>query len=72
MSAEHNGSGVPYKLISLVVGAIITVVGAYLIGVVISEVVSSIHRIVLISGLVLFAAGIVVLSIIIGQWIRRR
>lgn len=63
---------IPYKLITLIIGIVITVVGAYLIGVVISEVVSSIHRTALISGLILFAAGIIVLSIMITHWLRRR
>lgn len=62
---------IPYKLITFIVGIVITVIGAYLIGVVISEVVSSIHKTVLVSGLILLAAGIVVLSIMIGQWLRR-
>lgn len=63
---------IPYKLITLIVGIVITVLGAYLIGVVISEVVSSIHKTVLIAGLILFAAGIIVLSIMITHWLRRR
>ncbi|AKA48975.1 hypothetical protein IX51_07570 [uncultured archaeon] len=71
--AEGSKNGeIPYKLITFIVGIVITVVGGYLIGVVISEVVSSIHRTVLISGLVLLAAGLIVLSILIGQWLRGR
>lgn len=71
--AEGKANGeIPYRLITFIIGIVITVIGGYLIGVVISEVVKSIHRTVLISGLILLAAGLIVLSILIGQWLRKR
>ncbi len=71
VDGKPNGE-IPYRLITFIVGIVITVVGGYLIGVVISEVVSSIHRTVLIAGLILLGAGLIVLSILIGQWFRKR
>lgn len=72
MVEERTSGEIPYRIITFIVGVVITVIGGYLIGVVISEVISSIHRTVLVSGLVLLAAGIVILSIMLGQVIRRR
>ncbi len=71
MALEGRIGGVPVKLIVFIVGIVITVLGGYLIGRVISAIIGSINEAVLISGLVLFAAGIIILAIMIMQWLRR-
>lgn len=72
MAEEGRSGEIPYRLITFIAGVVITVIGGYLVGVVISEVISSIHRTVLVSGLILLAAGIVILSIMLGQFLRRK
>lgn len=70
--AESKQSGaLPYRLIAFIVGIVVTVVGGYLTGSVISRIISSINSTELVSGLVLFAAGVIILSILISQFFRR-
>lgn len=71
MSEERRIAGIPVKLIIFIVGVVMTVLGGYFIGRVISAIVGSINEALLISGIVLFAAGIIILALMITRWIRR-
>lgn len=71
MTEEKRIGGIPIKLIIFIVGIVITVLGGYLIGRVISAIVGSINETFLIAGIILFAAGIIILALMITRWIRR-
>lgn len=75
MVEQRSGGEIPYRLITFIVGIVITVIGGYLIAVFISEVIgviSRLHATVFFAGLILFAAGIILLAIMFSQWIRKR
>ncbi len=60
------------RLIITVIGAVLTILGGYFIGTVVSKIIQSVDRTMLISGIVLFVVGIVLLWIVIWTAIKNR
>ncbi|GEM_PF-2639598 len=60
------------RLIITVIGAVLTILGGYFIGTVVSKIIQSVDRTMLVSGIVLFVVGIVLLWIVIWTTIKNR
>lgn len=59
------------KLIILVVGIVLTILGGYFIGTVISKVLASVDQTMLVAGIAMFVIGIVLLWIIVSKFFKR-
>ncbi len=59
------------KLIVVVVGLVLTILGGYFIGTVFSKLIASIDKTLLISGLIMFVVGIVMLWIVVSRYFKK-